>query len=78
MAYAYKCDRCGKYFDKFGVPSSLFKKGTTSVLSGVVIKTTNDYAVKSANLCETCWDGLSDFFKNEKPVPPVEHTTIDL
>lgn len=57
MAIAYKCDRCGKYFDK----KNDDKPGYYTVLKTVEVKGSPCCCSKEIHLCLSCQSGLNDF-----------------
>ena len=60
MSFAIKCDRCGKYFDKYGRKRSI----DGSFVRGIRIFTSGPYI--ELDLCEKCIDDLYDFLGIEE------------
>lgn len=63
MAYAYRCDRCGKYYDRNhkvveyeGKKIQLVGMSFTRVING------GSYNAMSKDLCDECLDQLVEFF----------------
>ena len=55
MSFAIKCDRCGKYFDKYGCKRSI----DGSLVRGIKIFTSGPYI--EYDLCENCIEDLYEF-----------------
>ena len=55
MSFAIKCDRCGKYFDKYGRKRSI----DGSFVRGIKIFTSGPYI--EYDLCENCIEDLYEF-----------------
>ena len=55
MSFAIKCDRCGKYFDKYGSKRSI----NGAYVRGIKILTSGPY--REYDLCENCIEDLYKF-----------------
>ena len=55
MSFAIKCDRCGKYFDKYGRKRSI----DGSFVRGIRIFTSGPHI--ECDLCENCIEDLYEF-----------------
>lgn len=54
MSKAYKCDRCGRFFDGNSIPLKRY----------VVIGTRLQPAHKEKDLCKECYEQLNEFLKS--------------
>ena len=57
MSFAIKCDRCGKYFDKYGPKRSI----NGSFVRGIKIFTSGSYG--EYDLCANCIEDLYEFMR---------------
>ena len=57
MSFAIKCDRCGKYFDKYRPKRSI----NGSFVRGIKIFTSGSY--RECDLCENCVEDLYEFMR---------------
>ena len=57
MSFAIKCDRCGKYFGKYGRKRSI----DGSFARGIKILTSGHYI--EYDLCENCIEDLCEFMR---------------
>ena len=57
MSFAIKCDRCGKYFDKYGPKRSI----NGSFVRGIKIFTSRPY--EECALCVNCVEDLYEFMR---------------
>lgn len=57
MSFAIKCDRCGKYFDKYGPKRSI----NGSFVRGIKIFTSGPY--EECDLCVNCIEDLYEFMR---------------
>ena len=60
MSLAIKCDRCGKYFDKYAPKRSIDGK----FVRGIKIFTSGSY--RECDLCEDCVEDLYKFMNIEE------------
>jgi hypothetical protein len=54
MGKAFKCDRCGRYFDCRAIPINRY----------IVIGTRLQSAYKKKQLCKKCFNELNEFLKS--------------
>ena len=64
MAHAYKCDRCGKYFDK-----NVGHEAGGYALYRTEKNSRNDLCGKERHLCFSCQYALNDFLANKTFTP---------
>lgn len=61
---ARKCDRCGKFYEKYGI-----KSGCSNKPNGILYATLYDdhtyYSSKSFDLCPECMDELKKWISEE-------------